>query len=420
MKQSGFVTLIREQSSRVWRRTKMQLAAAGLISLTALGTQAADATSLTGALQDGDAQLSFRYRIETVDQAGLAKDAVASTLRTRLLFQTAKWQGWDGLLEVDNVSYLGNDNFNNTRNGQTNYPVVADPKGTDVNQALLGFQGERGSIRLGRQRMNLDNQRFIGGVGWRQNEQTYDAASFTWKSQQAVRLDYSYIKRVSRVFGPENGTPNKTLNANSHLVTGRVQLGLGTLSGYGFLLDFDNASALSSQTIGAAYTNRFGDKRLAFPVRLEYAHQTDAGNSPVDYSASYLHTSVAVETRGLFASLGFEKLGADSGAMQAFATPLATLHKFNGWADKFLATPAAGLRDRYISLGAPVGPGRMDLILHTFDADAGVTDYGRELDISYSSVIASGVSLLVKAARYQSKGFASDTTKVWLMLTTTF
>ncbi|XOV86512.1 MAG: alginate export family protein [Pseudomonadota bacterium] len=398
----------------------VQLAAAGFISLAPVSTLATEATSLTEALQEGDAQLSFRYRLETVDQTGLAKDAVASTLRTRLLFQTAKWQGWDGLLEVDNVSYLGNDNFNNTRNGQTNYPVVADPKGTDVNQALLGFQGEHGSVRLGRQRLNLDNQRFIGGVGWRQNEQTYDAASFTWTIRQEIRLEYCYINRVSRVFGPENGTPDKTLDANSHLVTGRVQLGSGTLSGYGFLLDFDNAAALSSQTIGAAYTNRFGDQRLAFPVRLEYAHQVDAGNSPVDYGASYLHTSIGVETRGLSASLGFEKLGADSGAMQAFATPLATLHKFNGWADKFLSTPAAGLRDQYVSFGAPVGSGRMDLTLHTFDADAGGTDYGRELDISYSATIASRVNLLVKAARYQTKGFASDTTKVWLMLTTAF
>ena len=47
---------------------------------------------------------------------------------------------------------------------------------------------------------------------------------------------------------------------------------------------------------------------------------------------------------------GYEVLeGAPTGGL-AFVTPLATLHKFQGWADKFLATPASGIEDAYIAV----------------------------------------------------------------------
>ena len=75
---------------------------------------------------------------------------------------------------------VGNELYNSTRNGITDRPVVADPTGTDVNQALILYRGiDSTLIRAGRQRINLDNQRFVGAVGWRQNDQTYDGISLS-------------------------------------------------------------------------------------------------------------------------------------------------------------------------------------------------------------------------------------------------
>jgi len=118
-----------------------------------------------------------RYRFEHVDPDNALRNAQAQTLRTRIGYRTARVAGWSGLVEVDNVSHLGPERFNSTRNGQTAYAVVADPDGTAFNQALVRYDREKAAVILGRQRINLDNQRFIGGVGWRQNEQTFDAAS---------------------------------------------------------------------------------------------------------------------------------------------------------------------------------------------------------------------------------------------------
>ena len=51
----------------------------------------------------------------------------------------------------------------------TNYPVVADPEGTDLNQFYVQYAAPAGTtVRLGRQRIKLDTERFVGSVAWRQ------------------------------------------------------------------------------------------------------------------------------------------------------------------------------------------------------------------------------------------------------------
>ena len=46
--------------------------------------------------------------------------------------------------------------------------------------------------------------------------------------------------------------------------------------------------------------------------------------------------------------MGIEILANDKET--SFATPLATLHKFNGFADQFLATPSQGLEDKFLKI----------------------------------------------------------------------
>ncbi len=391
---------------------------AAYIAMSGAGAVHAE-NSIPEAIAGGEADLAFRYRVETVDQDGLAASAAASTLRTRLTWKSAQFGAWDASLEVDNVSYLGGDNFNSLRNGKSNYPVVADPRGTGINQAKLRYQAGSANAVLGRQRINMDNQRFIGGVGWRQNEQTYDGATFAWSDEQ-LSATYSYLTRISRVFGPDDGTPAATLDASAHLLHATAALGGGEVTGYAWLLEFDDAAALSSQTVGASYEVRLDSGDWQWPVHLEYARQTDYGNQTADYSAGYLHGSIGGKRGPVTATLGFERLDADNDAGRSFSTPLATLHKFNGWADKFLTTPVSGLEDSYLGVTWQAPIGRFAATWHDFDAATGGAALGTELDVSYATGLGDHVSLLLKGARYNAGTFASDTTKVWLMLTATF
>lgn len=156
------------------------------------------------AIENGSASVDFRYRYETVDQDNIANTAHASTLRSRFNFTTAVQSDFQAQIEVDNVAVIGGDNHNDSHNGVTDHPVVADPEGTEINQAWLAYSGiEKTQVKYGRQRINHNNQRFIGGVGWRQNEQTYDGLTISNQWFENIYLSYGYINNINRIFGPQ-------------------------------------------------------------------------------------------------------------------------------------------------------------------------------------------------------------------------
>ena len=220
---------------------------------TAFWGRTATAQDIGEALASGNVDLSFRYRYEFVDQDGVPDDANASTLRTRLTYKSGDFRDFLLVLEADNITQIGNDNYNSTRNGNTNRATVADPDGTEFNQAYLAYSGVSDSVfKLGRQRINRDNQRFVGGVGWRQNEQTFDGIGIINKSFEDTQLDYAYVRNVNRIFGPDSGTPPGNLDSKVHLLNAAYNgLSLGRISGYGYFMEFDDAESLSNRTFGA-------------------------------------------------------------------------------------------------------------------------------------------------------------------------
>ena len=210
-------------------------------------TRAEEAGSITEAITGGTAHLNFRLRYENVDQDGISNDAEAFTLKTRINYKTGSYNNFHLFVEVDNVSHIGNDKFNDVRNGNGTYPVVADPNGTDVNQAYVAYGGPDTTVKFGRQRILLDTQRYVGGVGWRQNEQTYDALSIVNKSLANTTLTYAYINKVNRIFGPDEPAVTgqaKEWDSESHLLNAGIGVGdLGKVTLYGYFMDFDDKSA---------------------------------------------------------------------------------------------------------------------------------------------------------------------------------
>jgi hypothetical protein len=100
---------------------------------------------------------------------------------------------------------------------------------------------------------------------------------------------------------------------------------------------------------------------------------------------------------------------------------MATLHKFNGWDDLFLTTPAAGLDDWYggATIKFPTVhalPGlNAAVYYHHFGSDAGSIHYGNEWDASLGFKIGR-FGLLAKCADYSADLFGIDTRKFWLQL----
>jgi len=369
---------------------------------------------------EGVAHLDFRYRLESVDQQGATADALASTLRSRANYLSAPYATAHSKIrlffEVDNVTYLGNDAFNSTRNRSTRYPVVADPSGTGINQFYLKRDTDLFTTTLGRQRILHDGQRFIGGVAWRQNEQTYDGLGVEFHPTTPLSASWQYVQGVSRIFGPHHGTPPASLDSNSHLTRIRYDTkSLGKLTGYGYFLDFEDAPGLSNRTIGIRYENAFDLKGLKLPLSFEYAHQNDYADNRTNFSLNYVAIDLSFKTQYATFKVGNEILEGSSAG--GFQTPLATLHKFQGWADKFLFTPAAGIDDRYVGIAGETHGYKWSLTYHDFDAERGNTDYGNELDVSFARKVTQNISAVFKWARYDADSFSTDTSKAWLMLT---
>ena len=372
------------------------------------------------------AYADVRYRLEIVDQDGLARSATASTLRARAGLRTREWQGLSAVVEGEAITHIGAERFNDTVNGQTQYPIVADPKDSSINQAYLRWRWQdKFEANAGRQAVNLDNQRWIGSVGWRQNDQTLDAAGLTLKPVKGTSLAYSYVWRVNRIYGKDS--PQGAYRDNRiHLIRlGQDLPGLGSLVAYGYLLDIPDAPASSSQTLGARFSgSHAAGPKIKLLYAIEYARQSDYGDNPRDFSLDYLLIEPGVGIGPFSARLGYERLEGNGNV--ALQTPLATLHAFNGWADKFLTTPVNGLRDVYGDAAWKLqGPGvlkdtSLRLAYHDYHSVHASVHYGREWDLLVSHPVGTHLTALAKYANYDADGFATNTQKYWMALEARF
>lgn len=191
----------------------------------------------------------------------------------------------------------------------------------------------------------------------------------------------------------------------------------GKLSLYGYFLDFDNAVALSSRTLGLRFAGNRAFDALNLSYAVEFANQKEYGKRSQEFSANYYLAELGVDFSQFGVKVGYEVLeGNATTSGKAFTTPLATLHKFQGWADKFLATPAGGIEDTYVTLSAARLGANVNLTYHQFDTNNGGADYGSEIDFSITKKLTDHVSVLFKYASYDADSLSTDTDKAWLML----
>ncbi len=363
-----------------------------------------------------DPMLAVRLRYESVSQDNPLQDADAVTARIRFggEFKT----GGLALLAEGEGTVALVDDYNDTLpgNGVEPYSVVADPENIELNRLQLAYKKGGSGLTVGRQRTILDNARFVGNVGWRDNEQTFDAVRGEAKVGP-LKLDAAYAISQRTIFGTDS--PNEHFDGDFVLLNAGADLKAVRLSAFAYLVDYDMRLAFSSKTFGASAS-------VSFPVgpgisingAASFAAQSDMGGNPTPYDAEYYNLEAGVSVAGFSLKGGYEELGSDGG-VASFQTPLATLHAFNGWADVFLTTPPEGLRDYYVSAGYSLSsvPGlpalKLGATYHKFEADIGSADFGEEFDISLGTKIGP-VALLAKYAAYNADTVGVDTDKFWL------
>lgn len=388
-----------------------------LMSLLALAlvvpAHAEDAKGPIEALQTGKATLELRTRYEHVQDDAAKKSADALTNRLALTFKTASWQGLSATLQFENVANVAEPRFwvPQVSYGKNDHAVIADPQVSQINQFYLEYHG----LKVGRQTLNLDNQRFLGSVAWRQNDQGFTGATYARESKY-VNFTLGHFSKVQNIFGQTKPITAEIADVNVKVIPG------GNLRAFYFAFDEGDQTTGT----GATYKNtsfahtgaRLDGKvwNLLYDVSVanqkRYKDATANGTLEVKYSFFGLGYAFGKEHSLMAAQ---EKLEG------GFKTPYATLHAWNGWADRFLNTPVNGLVDRYLQYKKRWTAWGIEAAYHSYKAETNGAKYGTEVDLSADYKINSWLTVLAKAANYSADsetptiGTANkDLKKFWL------
>ena len=443
------------------KKTKRSLSSASLLMLSAIsGSAMADFTKeIEDALNfyhygnNGAIKFDLNTRYENVNQDNVigtkgtpltgvtqphTAGAVTSRLRIGLL--SPVFHGIQGYAE-----YAGNlalqEDYNSGRNNNSVYSKVLDPQESELNQLWLSYAGVPDTvIKGGRQRIKLDDDRFIGNVGWRQLEQTYDSVLITHNNQQlfGLTVNAGYIGNIQTFTGTNERVNAPILNINYKVGD------YGNLVGYGYWLDYTDTQdptvagittvEKSNQTYGLRMSNYLkpGDSlkvsdNYGLVYTAEWGYQQNYGNGKTPYQAERINLMGGFTAYSLTFQGAMEQLDGH-GHNKTFDTPLGTNHAFQGWADVFAAnTPDNGIRDVFGTVISTLD--RDSIVLtgtyHDLSDDTGQRHYGSEWDFSALKKFGKHYSLLAKYAYYSADStyvtgkadtsFANtDTQKIWL------
>ncbi|MBT0586997.1 hypothetical protein [Alteromonas oceanisediminis] len=368
---------------------------------------------------------SARWRFQNVNDS-LQGDAQAHTLMLRLTATSNVTPSLTGMIQTDYVYAFNRGNYSDGV-VRRDAAFIPDPQGVDLNQLWLSYQLHWGAdITLGRQQLSVDNERHLGGNSFWQNEQTFDALLYKQSWLNGLKIRYTYINQVNRIFGRDADAQLQTDDIrfddfstrpaieqgvhkhNSHLFDVAFEIN-NSLKIAGFLYSLDNQTfnGFSSHTLGVVATGRLKPDTIRYDYRVETAIQTDAYDSSWDYQATYIAINVSAQHKSHRFELGYENIGQDNGF--GFVHSLGSNHQFNGWADIFAQyNKPEGIADTFIMYRGRSGKLRWRAKIHQYQSADHKLDVGKELNVELAYRASIKWELSAAFARYKpDSGFES-------------
>lgn len=194
-----------------------------------------------------------RTRYETVDQDGITKNADAVTVRVRAGVE-ARSGHFSTIVEAQGNLAAVDHYFDGLHPDHTR-PLVADPEDIALYRAQVRYATKGLAITAGRQKIALDDERFVGPVNFRNNGQSFDAVRAEFTATPHLKADISYVWSVRTIWGVDGvGARQQAISGNNVLANLSYATPVGTLTGFAYLVDQAEAAVqsfrLSSQTYG--------------------------------------------------------------------------------------------------------------------------------------------------------------------------
>lgn len=393
-----------------------------------------DEKSIVDAVQKGKAKLDFRMRYEDARQKSIPEQgAQALTLRSRVSYETQRYNLFSAFLQFDDISAFPDDeNYNSGSNGQLDDVLIADPERTGITQAWLAYDIANTLLRYGRQSYTLDDGRIIGQESWRQNEQVFTGLSLQNESLNYLRFKLAKFNRVEQAYAKSANDLDAPVDISLVNIHYRGFL-LNDLSFYYLNIDDYAPNPLwETSTTGVYFSGNAGggpssaqgnDFSLAY--FLAYAQQKDSGVNPVNYRAEYRRLELNLAYKGFGLLLGQEVLGADKQGM--FVTPLADLHAFQGWSDQAvdydLGNNSGGVKDLYWGLEYSCSDNfRLAFNYHDYNFDkplGSISSIGSEWGLLVDASL-NEYSFSFKYSDYSAASIGEDTTRAWVSIGASF
>ncbi len=380
--------------------------------------------------------LEFRPRYEYVDVDNSSnKEANALTIRTKVGVKIGTVLGVNGLsavLEAIDVSALIDDYAPQ----KTGYETVLDPDNTRITQAYVAYSLGNYTFIAGRKYVIIDDHRFIGTIGWRQMPQSFGILAVAGKPVPG--LDFLLAGIYERKFIVDSGNIDWKLDKMPLIldVNYKVVPQL-KIKGFAYLLtDIHNTYGVKAS--GAVDLGGIKVSYLGEYAKQTDPYQKDNVSTKPDIDTDYYRLKIGASSMGFFGNIMYTYFGDAGGKNAGFSVPLATNHKWDGWADVLLAGAANGfyygMKEWCISAGYknPV-IGKIMIAYLKFDSDKnpGIgKSIGSEIDALYAKKLTKRLSFLAKAAWYNAdNGYCigssctpanaigkNDVTKYWLQL----
>jgi len=377
------------------------------VALTALmgATQTLNAAEGLNIFEDIKFKGQIRPRYEMADVNDNNLDT-ANALTNRLhlsatagLFEIENLTATVGLQSINNLGYT---DYSIPSTNPKKYDLITDPQEAMLSEASLDYKVGKTALHGGRSQLNLDNQRFIGTVGWRQLERSYDTLSFTNTDIANLEVMAAYLYGYAGV-----GSVTTTETSSALLHAKYKVMDALTITAYDYMI------GSQSDTFGVAFSGEAPLGIAKVNYLAEFAKQSDPTLEyrvkDVKADAGYMNLDLGANISSVLVGANFENLE------KGFNPSLGTNHKFNGWADVFYvgnAGPSGGLQDLNLRLGyVDAKLGTILGFYHDFSAQSAMAsgsgttkDLGSEFDLLYTNKISfvQGLSGLLKYASYRS------------------
>ena len=374
----------------------------------------------------------MRIRYESVDDSVLDV-ARALTTRGALNYQHSFDEGLRLFVELEGV--VGQGNFNDGgQNGNMTHSTIADADSLELNRFYVAFSPSgddwASTLKVGRFNGNhadVNVDRYLSNIGWRQNHRTYDGIDFDGTFGES-RLRASVIVNVNRVLGEKN--PNPVLANWEVRVVGlqfdRKLAKFVKSEAYTYHFVFDDVPRFSTETFGLKlHADVPLSKNVDAFYLLDLASQKGIAENPnQDDRYSYVAATLGLSLGSpIPIKLSVNSETFESNGEEAFITPLGAGHAFFGWADKFLYQPSIGINDIFLAGDVNFGGLNVKLRWHQLDSDFNSIDYGSEFDWAVSGKFGSANSWTVKGAHFKGNNdeenlphLQQDTDKIYAWL----